>query len=50
MDRVAGETPQGGLRVVAVFEGAKGGLVLLTGLGVLAFTHRDLHNAAVGIR
>ncbi len=45
MDRVAGETPQGGLRVVAVFEGAKGGLVLLTGLGVLAFTHGDLHNA-----
>jgi uncharacterized membrane protein (DUF2068 family) len=32
--------------VVAVFEGAKGGLVLVTGLGLLAFIHRDLHNAA----
>lgn len=35
-----------GLRLVAVFEGAKGGLVLVTGLGLLAFIHRDLHNAA----
>ncbi len=35
-----------GLRVVALFEGAKGGLVLLTGFGLLAFIHRDLHNAA----
>jgi uncharacterized membrane protein (DUF2068 family) len=42
----AEETWQGGLRVVAVFEGAKGGLVLVTGLGLLAFIHRDLHNAA----
>ncbi|HSE14301.1 MAG TPA: DUF2127 domain-containing protein, partial [Candidatus Deferrimicrobium sp.] len=32
--------------MVAVFEGAKGGLVLVTGLGLLAFIHRDLHNAA----
>jgi uncharacterized membrane protein (DUF2068 family) len=46
MDRVAEETRQGGLRVVAVFEGAKGGLVLITGFGILAFIHRDLHNAA----
>ena len=36
----------GGLRVVAVFEGAKGGLVLVTGFGLLAFIHRDLHSAA----
>lgn len=36
----------GGLRFVALFEGAKGGLVLLTGFGILAFIHRDLHNAA----
>jgi uncharacterized membrane protein (DUF2068 family) len=36
----------GGLRVVALFEGGKGGLVLITGLGLLAFIHRDLHNAA----
>ena len=36
----------GGLRVVALFEGAKGGLVLITGFGLLTFIHRDLHNAA----
>jgi len=35
-----------GLWLVALFEGAKGGLVLLTGFGLLAFIHRDLHNAA----
>jgi uncharacterized membrane protein (DUF2068 family) len=46
MDRVVEEPRQGGLRVVAVFEGAKGGLVLITGFGLLAFIHRDLHNAA----
>ncbi len=32
--------------MVAVFEGVKGGLVLVTGLGLLAFLHRDLHGAA----
>ena len=32
--------------MVAVFEGAKGGLVLVTGLGLLAFIHRGLHIAA----
>ena len=36
----------GGLRVVALFEGAKGALVLLTGFGLLALIHRDLHAAA----
>ena len=46
MDRVNEETRRRGLRVVALFEGAKGGLVLITGLGFLAFIHRDLHNAA----
>jgi uncharacterized membrane protein (DUF2068 family) len=45
-DRVAEATSKSGLRVVAVFEGAKGGLVLITGLGLLAFLHRDLHDAA----
>lgn len=35
--------------MVAVFEGAKGGLVLVTGLGLLAFIHRDLHAAAAEI-
>jgi uncharacterized membrane protein (DUF2068 family) len=37
---------QGGLRVVSVFEAAKGLLVLLTGCGLLAFIHQDLHLAA----
>jgi len=46
MNQVADKIPQGGLRVVAVFEGAKGGLVLITGFGLLAFIHRGLHNAA----
>jgi len=31
-------TRQRGLRVVAVFEGAKGGLVLITGFGLLALS------------
>jgi uncharacterized membrane protein (DUF2068 family) len=46
MDIVTEETRQRGLRVVAVIEGAKGALVLVTGLGLLAFIHRDLHRAA----
>lgn len=36
-----------GLRVVALFEAAKGALVLLAGCGLLAFIHKDLHEAAV---
>lgn len=35
-----------GLRVVSLFEAAKGLLVLLTGFGLLAYLHRDLHAAA----
>jgi uncharacterized membrane protein (DUF2068 family) len=35
-----------GIRSVAAFEGAKGLLVLLTGFGLLAFVHKDLHLAA----
>ena len=35
-----------GLRVVSIFEAAKGLLVLLTGFGVLAYVHKDLHLAA----
>jgi uncharacterized membrane protein (DUF2068 family) len=46
LDRVAEEVREGGLRVVAVFEGAKGGLVLITGFGLLAFIHRDIYSAA----
>ncbi len=41
-----GEPRPGGLRTVALFEGAKGALVLLTGFGLLALVHRDLHEAA----
>jgi uncharacterized membrane protein (DUF2068 family) len=46
MDRGLEWTRRRGLRVVAVLEGAKGGLVLVTGFGLLAFIHRDLHSAA----
>jgi len=35
-----------GLRVVALFEGAKGLLVLLVGFGLLELIHKDLHLAA----
>jgi uncharacterized membrane protein (DUF2068 family) len=35
-----------GLRVVSIFEATKGLLVLLTGFGVLAYVHKDLHLAA----
>ncbi len=34
------------LRAIAVFEGAKGALVLLAGFGVLLLVHRDLQVAA----
>jgi uncharacterized membrane protein (DUF2068 family) len=40
------EQVKGGLRVVSIFEAAKGVLVLLTGFGVLAYIHKDLHVAA----
>lgn len=35
-----------GLRVVALFEAAKGLLVLLVGFGILALIHKDLHAVA----
>lgn len=38
-----------GIRIVALFEGLKGLLVLLAGFGLLAFIHRDLHKVAVEI-
>jgi uncharacterized membrane protein (DUF2068 family) len=38
--------PKGGLRIVALFEAAKGLLVLLAGFGLLEFIHKDLHLAA----
>jgi uncharacterized membrane protein (DUF2068 family) len=36
----------GGLHVVALFEGAKGVLVLLAGFGLLSYVHKDVHEAA----
>lgn len=36
-----------GLHVVALFEGAKGLLVLLAGFELLSFIHKDIHEAAV---
>lgn len=39
--------PDRGLCIVALFEGAKGALVLLTGFGILALIHKDLHQVAV---
>jgi uncharacterized membrane protein (DUF2068 family) len=36
----------GGLRIVSLFEAAKGLLVLLAGFGVLALIHEDLHQVA----
>lgn len=36
----------GGLHIVALFEGAKGVLVLLTGFGLLTLIHKDVHQAA----
>ena len=32
-----------GLHIVALFEGAKGVLVLLAGFGLLALIHKDVH-------
>lgn len=36
-----------GLRAVALFEGAKGMLVILAGCGLLSFIHKDIHAMAV---
>lgn len=36
-----------GLHIVALFEGAKGLLVLLVGFGLLSFIHKDIHEAAL---
>lgn len=49
MEKQCGDVSRrpGGLRVVALFEGAKGVLVLLAGFEVLSFLHRDVHEAAV---
>ncbi|MHB8843699.1 MAG: DUF2127 domain-containing protein [Nitrospirota bacterium] len=39
------EPAKRGLHIVAVFEAAKGLLILLAGFGLLRFVHRDLHLA-----
>jgi uncharacterized membrane protein (DUF2068 family) len=38
-----------GVRLVAAFEAAKGAIVLLAGLGLLALIHRDLQSVAEGM-
>lgn len=38
--------PKNGLHIVALFEAAKGLLVLLVGCGLLGFIHKDVHLAA----
>jgi len=43
---MAHEHEKDGLRVVSLFEAAKGLLVLLAGFGLLAYIHKDLHLAA----
>lgn len=40
------EQPAKGLRIVSLFEAAKGLLVLLVGCGLLALIHEDLHHVA----
>ena len=41
------KTHSRGLHVVALFEGAKGLLVLVVGCGLLSFIHKDVHEAAM---
>jgi uncharacterized membrane protein (DUF2068 family) len=42
-------TSTAGLRAVAVFEAAKGLILLLLGLGLLALLHKDVESAAEGL-
>jgi uncharacterized membrane protein (DUF2068 family) len=42
-------TSAAGLRAVAVFEAAKGTIVLLLGLGLLALLHKDVESFAEGL-
>jgi uncharacterized membrane protein (DUF2068 family) len=41
------KSPARGLHIVALFEGAKGLLVLIVGFGLLSFIHKDIHEAAM---
>lgn len=43
----ARKTHARGLHIVALFEGAKGLLVLLVGFELLTFIHKDIHEAAM---
>jgi len=43
------EHREAGLKTVALFEGAKGAIVLLTGFGLLLLIHRDVHHAAAAL-
>ena len=43
---MASGPPHGGLRVVALFEGAQGVLVLVAGFGLLSLIHRDVQRIA----
>jgi uncharacterized membrane protein (DUF2068 family) len=43
---IKGQHLKDGLRVISIFEATKGLLVLLTGFGVLAYIHTDMHLAA----
>jgi uncharacterized membrane protein (DUF2068 family) len=43
----AGSSHARGLHIVALFEGAKGLLVLAAGFGLLSFLHKDIHEAAM---
>lgn len=45
--KASGKIHARGLHVVALFEGAKGLLVLLAGFGILSFIHKDVHQAAM---
>ncbi len=36
--------PRGGIRIVSIFEAAKGLIVLFTGFGLLLLIHKDLHS------
>jgi len=45
--RAPEKPPSRGLHVVALFEGAKGLLVLLVGFELLSLVHKDVHEAAL---
>ena len=45
--KAPGKSHVRGLHVVALFEGAKGLLVLVAGFGLLSFIHKDIHEAAM---